>query len=192
MKQAFKLIFLITYTVAIFLIKNPLILAGVFLFNLAFIVVLKTNVKQMLGTMLRISVFILITFVINILLTDIKTAVMVFLKIILSFSFVYSYRKIISPMQLATAVETIFKPLKLFRVKTSDISLIVNMSVTFVPILAREFEQIMTSLKSRCIQVYGITKTHKKLQYMFMPWLYNIFERTNSLELALKSRGYTE
>lgn len=33
---------------------------------------------------------------------------------------------------------------------------------------------------------------HKKLQYILMPWLYNTFERTNSLELALKAKGYSE
>ena len=48
------------------------------------------------------------------------------------------------------------------------------------------------SLTAKCIQVYGITKTHKKLQYILMPWLYSAFERTSSLEMALKSRGYTE
>ena len=75
---------------------------------------------------------------------------------------------------------------------SKDISLIVNISVTFVPILARELEQINTSLKAKCIHVYGITKVHKKLQYTLTPWLYSTFERTNSLEMALRSKGYVE
>jgi len=192
MKQALKLIFLVTYTIVIFLVNKPLILLGVLLFNLILIVILKTNIKQMLYTMYKISFFILLTFIINIIMIDIKSAALVLAKLMLSFSFVYSFRKVISPMQLATAIEMIFKPLKLFKINPSDISLIVNISVTFVPILVRELEQIRISLKSKCIQVYGITKTHKKLQYILMPWLYNVFEKTSSLELALKSRGYTE
>ncbi|MCL2354299.1 MAG: energy-coupling factor transporter transmembrane protein EcfT [Oscillospiraceae bacterium] len=83
-------------------------------------------------------------------------------------------------------------PFKVFGINPKDISLIVNISVTFVPILARELEQIRISLKAKCLQVYGIAKAHKKLQYIMVPWLYSTFERTNSLEMALKSRGYAE
>ena len=89
-------------------------------------------------------------------------------------------------------METICLPFKFFGINPKDISLIVNMSVTFVPILARELEQIKISLKSKYIEVYGFTKTHKKLLYILTPWLYATLERTDSLEMALKSKGYID
>lgn len=152
MVQSLKLIFLIAYTITIFLINSVIWLGIIFLCNLFLMLLLKTNVKKMIYTMYKISLFIIITFVINLLLTNIQTASLVLAKLILSFTFVYSYRKLLPPMELGKAVETIFTPLRIFGINTSDISLIVNMSVTFVPILTEELEQINTSLKSRCIR----------------------------------------
>ena len=192
MKEALKLIFLITYTIIIFLINNWLILGLMFAFNIAIVILTKTKPKQMLNVLYKISPFILISFTLNIFLTNIHTATLIMTRILISFSFVYPYRKTITPMGLAKAVETICCPFKIFGFNPKDVALIVNISVTFVPILARELEQINISLKSKCIQVYGITKAHKKLQYILTPWLYSTFERTSSLEMALKSKGYAE
>ena len=99
MKEALKLIFLIAYTVTIFLINNWLILGLMCIFNLILLITLKTKIRQMLYVLYKISPFILISFVLNIFLTDIETAILILARLLISFSFVYPYKKTITPMR---------------------------------------------------------------------------------------------
>jgi|GEM_PF-6517298 len=99
MLQALKLLFMIAYTIIIFLTISPLILGVMFFCNLILAAVLRVKLKQMLWAAYKISFFIIVSFLVNILLSDISTATLILIRLIVSFSFVYPYRKTISPMR---------------------------------------------------------------------------------------------
>ena len=164
MKATLKLIILLTYTIAVFFIENYIVLSIIALLNIILMLLFKVPKLKALKNIYFLSFFILFTAVINLLVADATTAIL---------------------------IATLLFPLKIFRINPEDIGLIINIALTFIPILSNELSQIKYALKAKGITIGGIN-TIKSLKYMMKPLLYGILKRTSDLEYALKSKGYTE
>lgn len=191
MKATFKLLILLAYTIAIFFISNYWVLGIIATCNTVLMILFKVPKLKALKNLYFLSFFILFTAVINYFFADLKTAILIVIRLALVCNFTYTYQYILTAMELATAIEIICFPLKILGINPKDISLIVNIALTFVPILSNEFIQIKYALKAK-----GINNKNngfvKKLQYTLKPMMYSIFRRTSELEFALKNKGYTE
>ena len=191
MKATLKLIILLTYTIAVFFIENYIVLSIIALLNIILMLLFKVPKLKALKNIYFLSFFILFTAVINLLVADATTAILIAVRLVLVCNFTYTYTFILSPMEFAKAIETLLFPLKIFRINPEDIGLIINIALTFIPILSNELSQIKYALKAKGITIGGIN-TIKSLKYMMKPLLYGILKRTSDLEYALKSKGYTE
>lgn len=191
MKSTIKLLILLTYTIAVFFIKNYLVLSIIAVLNIILMILLKVPKLKALKNIYYLSFFIVFTAVINFFVDTINSALLIAVRLILVCNFTYTFKTIFSPMELAKAIENLCFPLKIFGINPKDISLIINIALTFIPILSNEFIQIKYALKSRGIVMSGINKV-KSIKYIMKPLLYGMLKRTNELEYALKSKGYTE
>lgn len=191
MKATLKLIILLTYTIAVFFIRNYIILLAIALLNITLMLLLKVPKLKALKNIYFLSFFIAFTAVINFFVADANTAILIAIRLILVCNFTYTFTFIFSPMELAKGIEILCFPLKIFGMNPKDISLIINIALTFIPILSNEFTQIRYALKAKGVNLTGINKM-KSIKYIMKPLLYGIFKRTNDLEYALKSKGYTE
>lgn len=191
MKSTIKLLILLTYTIAVFFIENYIALSIIAILNIILMILFKVPKLKALKNIYFLSFFIIFTAIINFLVSDINTAILIAVRLILVCNFTYTFKTIFSPMELAKAIEILLFPLKIFGINPKDISLIINIALTFIPILSNEFTQIKYALKSRGIEMSGINKI-KSIKYMMKPLLYGIFRRTNEVEYALKSKGYAE
>lgn len=191
MKATLKLIILLTYTIAVFFIENYIILSIIALLNIILMLLFKVPKLKALKNIYFLSFFILFTAVINFLVSDANTAILIAIRLILVCNFTYTFTFIFSPMELAKAIEFICFPLKILGINPKDIGLIINIALTFIPILSNELSQIKYALKAKGITLGGIN-TIKSIKYIMKPLIYGILKRTNELEYALRVKGYSE
>ncbi len=191
MKSTIKLLILLTYTIAVFFVKNYLVLSIIAILNIILMILFKVPKLKALKNIYYLSFFIVFTALINFLVDNINSALLIAVRLILVCNFTYTFKTIFSPMELAKAIEYLCFPLKVFGINPKDISLIINIALTFIPILSNEFIQIKYALKSRGVAMSGINKV-KSIKYMMKPLLYGILRRTNELEYTLRVKGYTE
>ncbi len=191
MKETLKLLILLVYTVLIFFISNYLILGIIAICNIVLMILFKVPKLKALKNIYFLSFFILFTAVINYFLVDMQTALLIIVRLILVCNFTYTYQYILSATELSKAIEILCFPLKLISINPKDVSLIISIAITFVPILSNEFVQTKYALKAKGLSKQNNSIT-KRLQYTLKPILYSILRRTGEVEYSLKSKGYTE
>ena len=101
----------------------------------------------------------------------------------------YIFSKITTYIEFAEIIEKIFYPLKIFKINPKDISLIVTIALSFLPIMKDELFQMKNILK-----VKGINNTKinlvKNMNLIFKPFFVSVLQRVNEIEYSLKSKGY--
>lgn len=163
MKATLKLIILLTYTIAVFFVKNYIILSIIALLNITLMLLFKVPKLKALKNLYFLSFFIVFTAVVNILVSDANTALLIAIRLVLVCNFTYTFQYIFSPMELAKAIEILCFPFKIFGINPKDISLIINIAVTFIPILSNELSQIKYALKAKGIKI-GRIKHNKVIE----------------------------
>ncbi len=185
MKNVIKIILFLVYTMSIFLIKQyqfPLIILGV---NLLLTLILKVSIRETISNIFSIIFFIILTMVINIIAVDVKTGIMIGIKLILVCNITFIFSKQINYLELAEALEKIFSVLKFIKVNPRNISIMICIGITFIPTLKRQIKQIQSSLKSK-----GIKPSIKSYRLIFEPLLISLFKRVSEIENSLKAKAY--
>ena len=96
------------------------------------------------------------------------------------------------PLSLATAVESLLKPLKRFNVPVHEIGLMLSMSLRFVPTLMDDTLRIMNAQKARGVD-FGEGNIIQKVKAMIpilIPLFASSLKRADSLAIAMEARGY--
>ena len=97
-----------------------------------------------------------------------------------------------TPMALTDGMEALMYPLKLIKVPTHDIAIIMSIALRFIPILMEEVDKIMMAQKARgaCFDRGGLLKRAKALLPVLIPLFVSAFRRADELALALDARCY--
>lgn len=181
-------IFLI-YTFLIFLIKKYSLLFIVFVINILITIILKENIKKVIFAILKIMPFIIFTSVINIAFSGFSYGILIGIRLILVCQITYVYAKRMTSQKLQYVIETLLKPLNIFKISSKEIGIIVCIGVTFIPIIQREISQIKLSLKSKGFNLSFINIIRKP-NYILVPLLTLTIKRVNQIEQSLHSKGY--
>lgn len=98
-----------------------------------------------------------------------------------------------SPTQLTGAIEWILSPLKLFKVKVHELSMMMTIALRFVPTLLEETEKILNAQKSRGADMEsgGVLKRVKALVPVLIPLFVSSYRRAFDLATAMECRCYT-
>lgn len=191
MIDIFKFILFLIYTLSVFFISSYYGLLGIAIINLLLMIILKIDIKKAVKNILQIMPFIIFTAIINIFFQDINGATYVFLRLILVCNMTYIFSKTITTTRYAVVLEKLFVPLKLFKINPKDVSMIVLIAITFIPILGNELTQIKYSLKSKGMNTNNLNIL-KNLNLVFKPFFVSLLQRTAQIEMALKSKSYVE
>lgn len=188
MKNCFLLSLFIFYTTSIFFATNTYILTIFFIINITLILILKIPLKRTLENLYNFSFIVILTFLFNILFGYYLDAFYISIKLILvcNISFIFTYT--MGFYKIISSLETLFSPLKIIGISPSDISLIINIAITFVPIFIRDINQTLFAMQNKGLQKYSF----KSLKYTFKITLFSLFKKTNELELTLKNKNYVE
>ena len=118
------------------------------------------------------------------------------LIIILNVLFVILWSKIFiltsSPIEITNGIKFYLKPLRLLKIPTENLSLIISVSITFIPILLLEAQNIKKAQTARGAEFESknILKKAKCIFPLIVPIFINAFKRADELSQALEARGY--
>lgn len=187
MATIFFIIF-IFYVVAIFLVPNTYFLLIFLAIQLILLFVKKINIASALYSLFQMLPIILLTFIFNCIFDNFINAIFIAIKLTLVCNITFIYKEIFGTIKIIEAISNIFSPLKFIGISSNDISLIVNIAITFIPNFLSEYKQLRLSLKQKGAKSYSFSnlKTTSKLL------LISAFKKTQALELTLKSKAYIE
>lgn len=98
-----------------------------------------------------------------------------------------------SPVDLTYAIEKLLTPFKKVGFPAHEFSLMMTISLRFIPILGRELDKIIKAHLARGINPSkGSLKSRaEKISSMLLPLFFNAFKRADDLALAMDVRCYT-
>lgn len=96
------------------------------------------------------------------------------------------------PTELNNGLEEVMKPLKKFRVPTSEIAMMIAIALRFIPTLLDEANKIMKAQASRGVDFEEGTLRQKVTQIisLLIPMFIISFKRADELANAMEARGY--
>ena len=149
----------------------------------------KINLKSAIRNIIRLLPFIIFVVLINLILMSKEKAILIGIRLILVCNFTYTFTRNFTPQQLSNSIEKILTPLKIFKINTRDIGIMISIAVAFVPILRDEGNKIKASLQSKGFNVKGINMI-KNINLILVPLIVSILKRVQHIENAFKSKGY--
>ncbi|MCI8353311.1 MAG: energy-coupling factor transporter transmembrane protein EcfT [Clostridia bacterium] len=184
-----KLIFLIAISVYIFTIKDYFTLNIVLIISIAMLVLSRIKLINYIKAIVNSIYFVVITFVINLLFSDVIYSFMIAYRIFIMIIFTLILTLTTKPMDIVYGITNLLYPLKIFGVNTKDMSLMVGIGISFMPILKNEYIQIKQAQMAK--GYYPKIRNIKKYSLcIFVPYLTNCFKRVDEMSIALQAKGY--
>ena len=180
-------IIFVLYASFIFFIDTNLLLLVVFLLNLLAMIVLKIKVGEAIQNIVKWLPFILLTVLINCLLSDYEYTILVTIKLILVCNVTYIYSKTTTVRGMAKTIKNLCMPLKWLSVNPDDIELLVCISLSMLPILKREYFQ----LRDACV-AKGMALNIKNTKVILTKLMISVMKRVNEIEESMIEKGYGE
>lgn len=96
-----------------------------------------------------------------------------------------------SPIDITDSLEKMLAPLKSFKVPVHEFTLMITLSLRFIPILLREAERIQNAQLSRGASLEGnLIQRVKNIIPMVLPLFISAFRRADELAQAMEARVY--
>lgn len=204
-----KLLLVIAFIVMVFLVKNLIAYSAIILCVVIGTLVSRIPLIKVLKSIKGIIFLVLFTAVLNLIFHKGETVLWSWWRITISvegifFSLKMALRLILlvagttlltyttTPTGLTDGIESLMYPLKLIKVPTHDIAVIMSIALRFIPILSEEVDKIMMAQKARgaSFDTGGIVKRAKALLPVLIPLFVSAFRRADELALALDARCY--
>ncbi len=113
------------------------------------------------------------------------------LRLVLFLSAAFFITLTCSPSEIAEAATKLLRPLKVFKFPLSDFSLILFISLRFIPILYEEFNNIKNAQRIRGVKFSGsLIAKILSLKSLIIPLFLSAVRRADDLSDALMVRGY--
>lgn len=188
MKNLILLLIFIAYTTSIFFISNWIAIVSFISVNLVLSIALRIDFKRILVNLYKVTPIIAITFIFNLLFGYLENAILISVRLYIVCNITFIFTTKMGTTNILSALEKLFLPLKIFGISPTDISLMINIAITFIPIIFRELEQTSLALKNKGLKTYSISS----IKYTFKLLMISIFKKTGEIELTLKNKNYIE
>lgn len=97
-----------------------------------------------------------------------------------------------SPIEITDALETMFAPLKRFKLPVHELIMMMTLSLRFIPTLIMEAEKLQKAQISRGVSFRGnIIRRVKNIIPLILPLFLSVFRRADELAIAMDARCYT-
>ena len=204
-----KLTMLVVYIVALFLAEGWVSYGLVFVF-LAVVIRLSTiPLKSILRGMKPLVMILIFTGVLNLFFTQdgevlvkfwvltvtsggLSRALMMMARILMLISGTFLLTYTTSPIALTDGLEALMNPLKKVGVPVHELSMMMCISLRFIPTLIEETDKIMSAQKARGadFESGSLTDRAKALIPILVPLFISAFRRADELATAMECRCY--
>ncbi|MDR1249381.1 MAG: energy-coupling factor transporter transmembrane protein EcfT [Treponema sp.] len=184
MLNTIKFLSIFAYTISVFFFEWPLLIFFLAINGIAMFLCRVTPLEAA-KYLLSFLPFIFFAAIFNFLLGFMRDAVYLTLRLILICNITQCYKKVVSVTDLCRVIEGLSRPLKLFNIEGKDVSLMVSISLAFIPVLRRDFDQIKMALKAK-----GLRLNAKNFKHVVKPFFVGILSRTHEISQAVSSKGY--
>jgi energy-coupling factor transport system permease protein len=203
-----KIIITLAFLVSLFLIDSFSTYIIVAVFLTAAITISKVPIKFVIKGLRPILMIIIITFVINLLMTPgriifqvgfikvteegLKQAGFMAIRLTLLIMGTSLLTLTTSPIILTDGIESLLKPFKRFGLPAHELAMMMTIALRFIPTLMEETEKIMKAQKSRGadFESGNIMSRAKNLVPLLVPLFISAFRRADELAMAMEARCY--
>lgn len=201
-----KIIITIAFSFAVFLCNSLLSMVLALIFITASIIVAKIPIKYIIKGLKPLRWFLLLMFFVNLFSCDgnilfrwgiitisdngLYKAILITLKFVLFTAAASLFTLTTSPVSLTDGFARLIKPLKLLRIPTDSVAMIISIMLRFIPLAADEYERISKAQKARNTAEKGIIQKIKSLSACAVPLIINTFRHTDELAAAMDARCY--
>ncbi len=187
MKKAIEFLLFIIYSTCIFFFPNNFYVLLFLGINIFLMFITKVRIKKVTSKMIKIFPFILFTFIINCLLDTFENAAWIAVKLCIVCNLTIIYAIITTITQISDTIKLLCTPLKIFKINTDEIKLMVSISLSMLPILKKELYEIREASIAKNMK-FNIKNT-KNILFKFC---ISIIRRVNYIEESLIAKGYEE
>lgn len=183
------ILFFIAYSLTIFLVSNIYALVGFTAFNLLLLIIFRINALKTLKNLYKIAFFAIFVFLFNLIFDSVVTSAIVGWKILIVTNFAFIFSSVYSPVQIANGIGQLLYPLRLLKVNTDNLVIVIVIALNFIPIIIQEIKTLKDSLRARNVKLNFktlFTKSHIILPLYFA----GLLKKVDDLEVALLSRNY--
>lgn len=184
MKDIIKFIMFIIYSTSIFFFPNNQSILIFISINLIAMIYVKVHIKKVLLGTIKILPFIIFTFLINCLLDEVVKAMWIGIKLLIVCNITMIYARTTTVTGIAETIKTLCVPLKIFKINTEEIKMIVCISLSMIPILKRDLSEMKAACKAKNIK-FNI----KNMKIILSKFLLSLLMRVNQIEEALIAKG---
>ena len=203
-----KLVGTIVFMISLFLFNNLICYAFAALVLATVILLSKVPFRFVIKGMKAIFFLLLITVFYNLFLQDgdvifewwvfkmtwqgLETAVYMLIRLSLLVIGSSVMTLTTTPNQLTDGMESLLKPLRIFRVPVHEVAMMMSIALRFIPILMEETDKIMKAQIARGAQFESknLLKKVKAVVPLLVPLIISAFRRANDLALAMEARCY--
>lgn len=186
MKETIKFLIFIIYCTSIFFFPNNELILAFVLINLLAIVFVRKRVKAIIIGTIKILPFIIFTFIINCFLDEIVNAIWIGIKLLIVCNITVTYSKTTTVTGVAETIKNLCAPLKLFKINTDEIKMIVCISLSMIPILKKDLSEMKEACRAKNIKF-----NFKNMKIILSKFCLSMLMRVNQLEEALIAKGQT-
>ncbi len=121
-----------------------------------------------------------------------RLSVYISIRLILLSFFTFVLTSTTSGIELTDGFEAIISPLRVFRFPAEEVSLMISISLRFVPVLFEEADRIMKAQMSRGAEFNrgSLIERARSFLPLLLPLLLNALARADRLAVAMESRGF--
>ncbi len=204
-----KLICLFAVIAAIVLCDSLLGFLIITAFILCVIILSGTELLYILGSLKNLWLFLIIIFLMNTFFYNASNALFVFgplrpsyagliqgLTVVIRLAFAVILADILmavtTPLEIINAIEALIYPLKYIRVPIRDVSMILGVSMQFIPTFKQEADMIRKAQIARGARFESKRLTDRAQSFLplIIPVFVSAFRRADELSIAMESRGY--
>lgn len=208
-----KIVLIMVYVIALFIIKNPVSYAVFTLFTFAAVLSSRVPLAFIVRGLKPMLFIIAFTAVINLFMTSgevvwtspeifghslkitregIEIAILMILRLLYLMIGTSLLTLTTSPLMLTDGIENLLKPLNKIGVPSHEIAMMMTIAIRFIPTLTEETDKIMKAQMARGadFESGNIIKRAKAMLPLLVPLFVSAFRRADELSVAMESRCY--
>ena len=203
-----KLFVTFLYMVMLFLVKSVTGFIGMFVFLMIPVIVSRVPIGYILRGLKGIFLLILITFILNLVMTPgkeiyrfyfltitdkgLKMSLIMATRLVLLVSATSLMTLVTSPISLTDGLEKLMDRVPLLRRYSHEMAMMMSIALRFIPTLMEETDRIINAQKSRGadFESGNIFNRLKAYVPVLIPLFMSAFQRAEDLALAMEARCY--
>ncbi|UQS85729.1 energy-coupling factor transporter transmembrane protein EcfT [Apilactobacillus apisilvae] len=209
MNPAVKIFLCFYLVILVFLANNFFSYLSMILFVSSLIFCTKTPLKLFIRGIIPLIWIIIFTIIIQLIFSSggeiiyklwfiritnlgVHNAIFLFFRFLLIISISTALTITTSPLEIADGISILLKPLKKLKFPVETFSLMISISLRFVPTLNDEVKTIMDAQRSRGVDFGsgGLIKRIKSFVPLLIPLFVSAFKHADNLSVAMEARGY--